>query len=154
GRTDQDRETAILITPPGASPEEPWWTHRDREEELVAVARQVKADRRRQEAPSALERIAIVYKAPLPYLYVATEVFGSARIPFQTADTLPLAAEPVAAALDLILETVGANFTRDTLVALLRSPHFAMGPAADMDALQWRRSVSALDRALSDKRYL
>ena len=36
----------VLITPPGASPDEPWWTLRDREEELVAIARQLKADRR------------------------------------------------------------------------------------------------------------
>ena len=33
------------------NPEQEWWTHRDREEELVTVARMIKADRRRGEAP-------------------------------------------------------------------------------------------------------
>ena len=139
-----------LIAPPDVAVEEPWWTHRDREEEIVAVARQLKADRRAGDAVP-LERTAVVYKAPLPYLYVAAEVFGAAGILFQTADTLPLAAEPTAAALDLVLDAVESNFTRDALVALLRSPHFVLGrDGAEIP----RQSTSALDRALSARRYL
>jgi RecB family exonuclease len=113
----------VLVTPPGASAEEPWWTHRDREEELVAIARHLKADRRRGEA-APLDRTAVVFKRPLPYLYLVADVFGSAGIPYQTTDGFPLAAEPTAAAIDVMLETVASNFTRDSLVALLRSPHF------------------------------
>ena len=112
-----------LITPPNGSPDEPWWTLRDREEELVAIARQLKADRRTGDAVP-LDRVAIVYKQPLPYLYAAAEIFRDAGIPYQMSDALPLAAEPTSAALDLILDTAASRFSRATLIALLRSPHF------------------------------
>src|SRR5262249_47946412 len=92
-----------------------------------------------------------VFKQPLPYLYVASEVFPAAGIPYQTVDALPLAAEPVAAAIDLALEVVSADFTREPLVALLRSPHFVF---RHDDTEVARESVSALDRALSEPRYL
>jgi RecB family exonuclease len=139
-----------LQVPPGAAPDESWWTHRDREEELVAVVRQLKADERRGDAATRA-RTAVVFKHPLPYLYLAAEVFGAAGVPFQASHALPLAAEPTAAALDLALEAVAANFTRDTIVALLRSPHFAFQhDGADIT----RETTSVLDRALSDARYL
>ena len=140
----------VLITPPDAPIDEPWWTFRDREEELVAVARQLKADRRHGEA-APLDRVAVVFKSPLPYLYVAAEVFGAAGIPYRTSDALPLAAEQTSAALDLILDAVGSNFTRDTLVALLRSPHLRfLHEGEDVR----REAIAALDRALSKARYL
>lgn len=138
--------STVIVTPPAAPPEEPWWTHRDREEELVAVARQLKEDRRASEHVP-LERVGVVFKGPLPYLYLASEVFGSAGIPFQTSDALPLAVEPTSAALDLVLEVVDANFSRDAMVALLRSPHLTFAGVTP-------ESVGALDRALSEKRYL
>src|ERR1019366_6041038 len=134
----------VLITPPDAPIDEPWWTFRDREEELVAGARQRKADRRHGEA-APLDRVAVVFKSPLPYLYVAAEVFGAAGIPYRTSDALPLAAEQTSAALDLILDAVGSNFTRDTLVALLRSPHLRfLHEGEDVR----REAIAALDRAL------
>src|SRR5262249_15738681 len=80
------------------------------------------------------------------YLYLAGEVFGEAAIPHHVSDALPLATEPTAAAFDSILEAAVSDFTRDSLVALLRSPHFAF----DFD----RGEISALDRALSKARYL
>ncbi len=95
---------------------------RDREEELVMVARRLEADRRNGDAVP-LDRTAVVFKHPLPYLYLAAEVFGAAGILYQASDALPLAAEPTAAAIDLVLDAVASNFTRSTLVALLRSPH-------------------------------
>ena len=139
---------------PAAPPDRQWFTSRDREEELIGIARRLKADRREarlagREPPSP-DRAAVVYKRPLPYLYLARSAFGGAGIPYQTSDTLPLAAEPLAAALDLVLEFVASSFTRDGLIALLRSPHFAFGDGAPIP----RRAVSALDRALSDARYL
>jgi hypothetical protein len=70
----------VIVTPPDASTDEPWWTCRDREEELVAIARQLKADRRDGNA-APLDRTAVVFKAPLPYLYLAAQVFGAAGIP-------------------------------------------------------------------------
>ena len=96
------------------------------------------------------ERAAVVYKRPLPYSVPGAQVFGGAGIPYHTSDTLPLAAEPFAAAVDLVLEFVASSFTRDGVVALLRSPHFAFGDGAPIP----RGAVSALDRALSDARYL
>jgi hypothetical protein len=72
-----------LITPPNASPDEPWWTLRDREEELVAIARRLKADRRIGDAVP-LARAAIVYKHPLPC--AAAEIFRAAGIPYQMSD--------------------------------------------------------------------
>jgi RecB family exonuclease len=156
----------VLITPPSElanpesrapnpesqipNPEHVWWTHRDREEELVAIARRIKADRRAGEGVP-LDRIAVVFKRPVPYLYLAAEVFRAAGIPHRASDAMPLAAEPTAAAVDLILDAVGSNFTRATLVALLRSPHFRF----THDEVEVpRESVSALDRALSQARYL
>jgi RecB family exonuclease len=152
----------VLVTPAGASSEESWWTLRDREEELVAVARQLKADRRRGESVP-LERTAIVYKHPLPYLYAAAEILGGAGVPYRMSDALPLAAEPTSAALDLVLDAVASRFSRSTITALLRSPHFVFrggGPdsatdaAAEAGAEITRESVSELDRALSKARYL
>jgi hypothetical protein len=145
---------AVLMTPPAAPPEEPWWTRRDREEELVAVARQLKADRRSGDGVP-LDRTAVVYKTPLPYLYLAEEVFGSAGIPFRSSEALPLAAEPTSAALDLVLEAVDADFSRDSLIALLRSPHLRADPdATAVTPVQYRRAIGALDRELSKRRYL
>src|SRR5205814_681197 len=89
----------ILLAPIGATAR-PVFVHRDREEELVAIARQIK----NVGAGPALDRIAVVFKRPLPYLYLAREVLSSAGVAYQTFDALPLAAEPFAAALDLVLE--------------------------------------------------
>jgi RecB family exonuclease len=136
----------VLLTPAGGEPDRPWFTLRDREEELLSIARQILAD-----SSTSLDRQAVVYKRPLPYLYVAPESFGAAAIAYQTSDALPLAAEPTAAAVDLILDFVETNFSRDSIVALLRSPHYRFetttGPLT-------REQVSALDRGLSDARYL
>jgi RecB family exonuclease len=123
-----DREDGTLV-----------WVHRDREEELVAVARR---------ASGELDRSAVVFARPLPYLYLAREVFGSVRLPYQAIDTLPLAAEPAAAALDLIIEFVSSQFTRAAAVALLRSPQILLGG-------EWSRTaIAGLDRAMRERRYL
>ena len=124
---------------------------RDREEELVAIAHRVKAEASTNAEAVAFERYAVVFKQPLPYLYIAGEVFGDAGVPYRTFDSLPLAAEPTAAALDLILEAADSNFTRDSLVSLLRSPHFAFHAEGERVS---REATSALDRALSAARYL
>ena len=63
---------------------------------------------------------------------------------------MPLGAEPFSAALDLVLDFVASSFTRASIVALLRSPHFLLGDGGAID----RKSVSSLDRALSEARYL
>ncbi len=118
---------------------------RDREEELAAVARRLRRSR-----PEALDRCAVIFKRPLPYVYLARDVLARAGVPYQTRDALPLASEPYAAALDLLFEAVLADFAREPLVALLSSPFFrfegggcAVGP---LEAYE-------LDRALCDGRY-
>src|ERR1700681_2618791 len=75
----------VLIVPPDAGADEPSCTVRDRTEELVAIARQLKADERSGAAVSA-HRTAVVFKGPLPYLYLAAEVFGAAGIAYEAFD--------------------------------------------------------------------
>ena len=140
----------FLFVPPGAAPDQPWWTFRDREEELIAVAQRVRSEHETN-AVSDFGRIAVVFKQPLPYLYLAGEVFRDAGVPYRAFDALPLAAEPTTAALDLILDAAESDFTRDSLVSLLRSPHLAFH--VDGDSVS-RDAISALDRRLSSERYL
>src|SRR5204863_5976393 len=137
---------------PTADGDRPVFVHRDREEELLAVARRLKTDAGGPAADrESLDRVAVVFKRPLPYLYLAREVFGTAGLPYQAFDALPLAAEPSAAALDLLLEFVESDFTRRSTVALLRSPHFAF---RDGDRPIGRAEIAVLDRELSEQRYL
>ena len=89
-----------------------------------------------------------MFKRPLPYLYLAADTLGAAGVPFVVSDALPLAAEPSAATVDLVLDALESDFSRDSVIALLRTPHLA---AASQLA---RESIGALDRALSDDRYL
>ncbi|HYS24489.1 MAG TPA: PD-(D/E)XK nuclease family protein [Vicinamibacterales bacterium] len=124
---------------------------RDREDEVASFARQVRADARAPEPP-ALDGIAIVVRQRLPYVYLAREVFRSQGIPCQMFDALPLAAEPYAAAVDLLFSFVSANFARVPAVALLRSPHLRF-PGADGEAVR-AGEIAALDRALSEAGYL
>jgi len=121
---------------------------RDREEELAEFARAIKSEPRRA---TPLDRTAIVFQRPLPYLYLARQVFSDARIPYQALDSMPLAAEPFAAAVDLIFAVIAANFTRGSLIELLRSPHFAFGHASHAVAAS---EIAALDRFLVDRKYL
>jgi RecB family exonuclease len=121
-------------------------TPRDREEEIAGFARWVRQLVRDRELP-ALDRAALVVRQPLPYVYVAREVLTSAAIPCQMFDALPLAAEPYAAALDLVIACVSANFARGPAIALLRSPHFHFDRITAAD-------IAALDRALSEAGYL
>jgi RecB family exonuclease len=133
----------VLIAPADT---QPFTVSRDREDELSTIAAAVKAD-----GPSDLDRRAVVFKRPLPYVYLAQDVFAGAGVPYQTFDALPLAAEPYAAALDLVFEFVTSNFTREPVVALLGSPHFSF----EIDGAPVRRSdVAVLNRALSDGGYL
>lgn len=147
-----------LIVPP-AGPggrRQTAFVSRDREEELTGVARRVKAEQRQPGHPP-LERTALLVHRPLPYLYLARDLFAGAGIPFETLDTLPLAAEPYAGAVDLALDWVIADFTRQTTTALLRSPHFrfivedeAEGGVRDVTPAD----VAQLDAALAEARHL
>jgi len=142
----QDATPAPCLLPPATLS-----VARDREEEVAAFARRVRA-RARGAEPPVLDRIAIVVRQRLPYVYLAREVFRSSGIPCQMFDALPLAAEPYAAAVDLLFSLVSANFARGPAIALLRSPHLRMtGP----DGARVRPGdIAALDRALSEAGYL
>ncbi|MEY4634766.1 MAG: hypothetical protein RJA55_564 [Acidobacteriota bacterium] len=141
----------VIVVPTGTAGELPYaLEYRDREEELEGVARRLKADRRSGRRVD-LEQTALVVARPLPYLYLARDVFQGAGVPFEALDTLPLAAEPYAAAVDVAMECVAAGFTRRALVALLRSPHFRLVAGAT-DA--GRDAIAALDATLAEQRYL
>ncbi len=135
----------LLSVAPGPAEPLPWTVCRDREEELAGVARSI-----RHAAPAALDRTAVVFQRPLPYLYLARQVFPDAAIPYQALDALPLAAEPFAAAVDLVLSFIGTEATRGTLVDLLRSPHWSFAAPREIG---WR-DVAAADLLLREVKYV
>jgi ATP-dependent helicase/nuclease subunit B len=122
-----------------------WHVARDREEELALVARAIKA------GGTPASRTAIVFQRPLPYLYLARRVFADAQIPWQALDALPLAAEPVAAALDLVFTFLLGEGTRAAIVELASSPHWTFSSGG---RLVTRRDVSAADGLLKEVKYL
>ena len=136
----------VLITSAG---DRPFSVSRDREDELSAVA--VKLKTSGSSAGGALDRRAVVFKRPLPYVYLARDVFADGGIPYQTFDALPLAAEPYAATLDVVFEFVTSEFTREPVVALLSSPHLEF--QVDGVAIG-RLDIAALNRGFSDAGYL
>ena len=142
GEVEDHTRRPVLVVP---SETQSYTVSRDREDELSSIAAHVKTA-----GPADLANRAVVFKRPLPYVYLARDVFADAGVPYQTFDALPLAAEPYAAALDLIFEFVTSNFTREPVVALLGSPHFSF----EIDGAAVRRSdVAALNRALADEGY-
>jgi CRISPR/Cas system-associated exonuclease Cas4 (RecB family) len=125
------------------------FTVRDREEELVSFARMLKSPG----FATPPDRAAVVFQRPLPYLYIAPYVFDSAELPFQSHAALPLAAEPVAAALDLVLTFIASEATRGAVVALLESPHWTFVDPETGETVD-RSHVDALDRWLRDTKFL
>ncbi len=123
---------------------------RDREEEVAECARRLKGAVRAGQLVN-LERAALVVRQPLPYVYIARDVFRSAGVPCQMFDALPLAAEPFAAVLDLIFSAVAGGFARGPAIALLRSPHLRVVVGGDRVR---PREIAALDRALGESGYL
>ncbi len=148
GADDSERRGPVLVVPDG---ERRLHEARDREEEVELFARRVKQSVRAGTV-SSLDRIALVVRQPLPYVYLAREVLRGGGVPCQLFDALPLAAEPFAAALDLVFSFVSAGFTRGPGVALLRSPHFQF--QSDAQEPVSHEDVAALDRALSESGYL
>jgi RecB family exonuclease len=118
---------------------------RDREEELVDVARLLKGRR------SDPGRFGVVFQRPLPYLYLARQVFASARIGYETSDALPLAAEPFAAAIDALFSCLVSEYTRGSLVDLLRLPQFGYGPERRRPGAG---EVTGFNRLLIEAKYL
>lgn len=124
-----------------------WIACRDRDEEVLSYARRVKSLQ-----PVDASSSALVHRRPLPYLYAAQFLLGSAGIPYQSSGTLPLAAEPWAAGLDLLMDAALSGFTRVSLITLLRSPHVRV--LCDDGSVVTPAAVAALDRWLARQRYL
>ncbi len=104
---------------------------RDREDEVDAFARRVRATE--PPAPDA-GAIALVHQRPLPYLYLARQVLGAHAVSWQAVDALPLAAEPWAAAVDVVLTFAASDASRAAGVALLSTPLLRFDAAPDRDA--------------------
>lgn len=137
----------VLAAPESATGDAQLWSvSRDREEELAAIARSIKSG-----DPRDLERTAIVFQRPLPYLYLARQVFPEARIQYQALDSLPLAAEPFAAALDLVLSFVSSEGTRGALIELLRCAHWSFAASG---ARLSPSEIAAADTLLRDVKYV
>jgi hypothetical protein len=142
------RPPPTLIRPAISDSESPCFVHRDREEELRHVVRAIRSEAAAT-GHELRERTAVVFQRPLPYLYPAQQVFADGRVPFQTFDALPLAAEAYAAVLDLVLDFAAAGGTRETTTALLRSPALAFVVDSEVIAAN---EVAALDMALMERR--
>jgi RecB family exonuclease len=137
--------SAALLVPEAAAA--PVYVSRDREEELRDVARHLRA--RAAETGALHAPAAVVFHRPLPYLYLAQQVLTDARVPYQAFDALPLAAEPYAAVLDLVLTVARTGGTREAVLALLRSSlvRFVVD-----DRRVTGRDVSALAAVLRERR--
>ena len=106
---------------------------RDREEEVRRVVRTVRADANRR-GGSLAESAAMVFQRPLPYLYLSQQVLTDAAVPYQAFDALPLASEPYAALLDLVLDVARTAGTGESVSALCRSRLLAW-PSGDQPSL-------------------
>lgn len=140
----------VLIAPGSAEPGALAFVCRDREEELVEVVRWLRhraASSHEAARPPALDRFGIVFQRPLPYLYLARQVFADGRLPHQALDALPLAAEPFSATVDVILSFLASQANRVSILELLRSPHLTFSAQVS------RPEIAALDRKLRELAY-
>jgi RecB family exonuclease len=126
------------------------WISRDREAEMRDVARLIRARARPgASGPELREPTAIIFRRPLPYLYLAQQVLADAHVPYQAFDALPLAAEPYAAVVDLVMTAARTGGTREAIVALLRSSLLGFVEAG---APVGHGEASALNAALTERR--
>jgi RecB family exonuclease len=149
---EEDRWTAderrpVIWRPAGGPAAAVCAVSRDREEELRDVARVIRA--RAAAANGRVSPTAIVFQRPLPYLYLSHQVLTEARVPYQAFDALPLAAEPYAALLDVVVTAARTGGSRESSVALLRSGLLRLEVEGTPVS---RADASALDAVLSERR--
>jgi len=150
---EEDRRTAsypspILVRPSEAPDDAICFVSRDREEELREVARAIR-ERAAAAGGTLRDRTAVVFHRPLPYLYLSQQVLTEARVPYQAFDALPLAAEPYAALLDVVMTMARTGGTRESSIELLRSRLLRI----DVDGAEvLGRDAAALDQALTERR--
>jgi RecB family exonuclease len=140
----------VLVAPECEEAERRWFTYRDREDELAHLVRWLRHRGSSPHAnvrPPALDRFGVVFQRPLPYLYLARQVFADGRLPYQAVDSLPLSAEPFAATLDIVLSVLTSEANRASIMELLRSPHLSVGQ--DLTA----RDLAELEKSLAESRY-
>jgi RecB family exonuclease len=125
--TDTAAVKPVLMAPDGANAKL-YYVFRDREDELGWIAGRIK-ESHRHEPGATLARTAVVFKRPLPYVYLAGQIFPAAGVPYETFDALPLASEAFAATVDLINECVETSCSKDSVIALTRSPHLRVDAA-------------------------
>ena len=148
-------EHPVLLTPT-QDRSKPFFIRRDREEELRSIAKRVKAlslgssQKNVNNERYSTEHTAVVFQRPLPYLYLKRRTLEAVGIPGQTFNSTPLAAEPFAAVLDLVLSFVLSGFTRRTMLALLRSPRLRFEVNSN---LVKPSDVTSLDRRLREIGY-
>jgi RecB family exonuclease len=136
-----------LVRPPALNGAEPLcFVSRDREDELRRVARHIRA---RAVDGLLAERVAVVFHRPLPYLYLAQQVMTDAHVPYEAFDALPLAGEPYAATLDLVMAFARTGGTRESASALLRTTQLGFAEAGEVVTPE---DVSALEAALIARR--
>ena len=65
--------------------EKTYFIHRDREEELWAIARRLKKNRPTDVTQGTVAdgAVGVVFQRPLPYLYLAEQIFGGSKISFE-----------------------------------------------------------------------
>ncbi len=147
-RHERQGARPVIVRPAGGQSN--CWTSRDREAELRDVARMIRARARAgASGPELHEPTAIVFRRPLPYLYLAQQVLADAHVPYQAFDALPLAAEPYAAVVDLVMTAARTGGTREAIVALLRSSLLTFAEGGESVG---HGEASALNAALSDRR--
>jgi RecB family exonuclease len=139
-----------MVAPESPDPGVRWFVSRDREEELASFVRRLKWRTRSAHdgVPTPpLDRIGIVFQRPLPYLYLARQVFSDGGVPWQAMDALPLSAEPFAATLDVIFSFLSSEGNRSSAAELLRSPHLSFRETVDAG------EVAAFDARLRESKY-
>ena len=158
-RVDDTRDKRPVVVVPASDDEPDHFVRRDREEELIGIVRALKSRESRTgedatdsagPADGVDGREAVVFQRPLPYLYLARPLFEQAGVPFESRDALPLAAEPYAAAVDLVFAFVTSDYSRSSTIGLLRSPHFNFEHAGRRLEPE---AVEVLDRVLLEARY-
>jgi RecB family exonuclease len=139
-----------LIVPEVSGADPKWFTCRDREEELAELVRWLRhraASVHEHVRPPRLDRFGVVYQRPLPYLYLARQVFEDGCVSYQALDSLPLSAEPFAATVDVVLSFIASEGNRTSVSQLLRSPHLSFGESVT------RHEIVALDEQLREDGY-
>jgi len=96
---------------------------RDRLAEVEAIAAEIK--RLAREPQFDANRVAVAFKNIARYSPLVREVFASCAIAFNCPDGRPLRESPVVAAIMSALDIVRQNFSRESVLAFLRSPYIS-----------------------------